>query len=302
MVRAPLVLSFAAALAACRPAPVADPVVAQRLAAVEVRLDQLAAALAQGRPAAAALPPVPVTADDRLARVEARLDKLVAFLKQAVRPELDTSLTYAIPIDPADPVLGPATAKVTVVEAYEYLCPYCAMVAPTVEKVRARYPKDVRVVSKYFLIHGEPAVPAGLGACAAAKQGAARFAAYQQAVWATIWPEMSKPALREHATADEIEKLAKGSGLDVARFKKDVAGADCQAWIERTGQVMQRFGVSGTPSFYVNGRAVDGDKLDGAIVDALAAVDASGVAPARYYQDVVLKTGAPEAHMISPFE
>ena len=46
-----------------------------------------------------------------------------------------------------------------------------AMVAPTVDQLLAEYPKDVRVVAKYFVIYGEPAMPSGQGACAAQKQG-----------------------------------------------------------------------------------------------------------------------------------
>ena len=109
----------------------------------------------------------------RLARVEKKLDKITGFLKQAVRPELDTKPTYAVPVDPLDPIIGPKDAKVTIVEAYEFLCPYCNMIAPTMEKIVEAYPNDVRVVPKYLVIHGPPALPSGLAMCAAGKQGKA---------------------------------------------------------------------------------------------------------------------------------
>ena len=102
--------------------------------------------------------------EERLARVERRLDKVVDILEQAMPPnEPDPDGTYAVPIDPVDPVQGPADAKVTIVEGFEFLCPYCYMVNPTVEQILQKYPKDVRLVSKYLIIHGPPAIPA---ACA----------------------------------------------------------------------------------------------------------------------------------------
>ena len=60
----------------------------------------------------------------RLARLEKKLDKIAGFLKQAVPPELDKTQTYAVPIEPNDPVIGAKDAKVTIIEAYEFLCPY----------------------------------------------------------------------------------------------------------------------------------------------------------------------------------
>ena len=292
--------TIAALLASCRPA--AAPTDPARLSQIEERLERLELALTQAVTGADAKPATP---EARLIRVEHRLDRLLAFLKQAVRPELDTSVTYAIPIDPSDPVLGPRDAKVTIVEAYEFLCPYCAMIAPTLEQLRARYPKDVRVVSKYFVIHGAPAEPAGRAACAAAKQGPAKYAALEKALWAAIWPEAGKPPAKERATEAEIEKLAKAAGLDVARFRADAGGADCRGWLTRSGDVLQRFGAGGTPSFYINGRSVSAGGLEdlAAVVDAeIDRVDASGTPAARYYEDVVLRTGAAEARMISPFD
>src|SRR5678815_5300081 len=96
--------------------------------------------------------------DDRLARVERRLDKVMATLDQALGPpEPEPGAMYAGPINEHDPIEGPRDAKVTIVEGYEFLCPYCYLVNPLVEKIRAKYPDDVRVVSKYLVIHGAPA-------------------------------------------------------------------------------------------------------------------------------------------------
>jgi protein-disulfide isomerase len=241
----------------------------------------------------------------RLARVEKKLDKITAFLKQAVRPELDTKPTYAVPVDPLDPVIGPADAKVTIVEAYEFLCPYCNMIAPTMEKIVEEYPNDVRIVPKYLVIHGPPALPSGLAMCAAGKQGKAHE--MQKALWGSIWASPQQPD-REKGTAENVQSLAAGIGLDADKFKADMDSQECQQWLSRSQQTLEKFGTSGTPSFYVNGRFAGGQDyaafkkmIDEEIKKADAAI-ASGVKKSEFYDKVVVGKGEKQAKMISPFD
>lgn len=108
-------------------------------------------------------------------------------------------------VDPIDPFEGPADAKVTIIEAFEYKCPYCAFVKPTVDQIVAKYPKDVRVVAKYVLIHGASAVPPAMAACAAAKQG--KYAAMNSALWTSIFKmEGGRPMIQEAAAAPKAVK------------------------------------------------------------------------------------------------
>jgi len=243
--------------------------------------------------------------EERLARVERKLDKVTGFLKQAVRPELDTSATYAVPIDPADPVSGPADAKVTIVEAYEFMCPYCAMIAPTVDQLLSEYPKDVRVVSKYFLIHGPPAMPAGQAACAAARQG--KYHEFKNVIWKKAWPNANQPPDRDQLTPDALAATAGEVGLDLARFKTDMDG-DCKDWVGRSGRTLQHFGAGGTPSFYINGRFTGANDLAGfkkIIDEEIQKADEAirgGVKASDYYDKVVIGKGEKQAIMISPFD
>ncbi|HVV88426.1 MAG TPA: thioredoxin domain-containing protein [Kofleriaceae bacterium] len=298
-------------LAACKsasPAPAQGPAAPPsaelevKVAALEQRVDLLEKLLG-GQAPGGEQSTLPGDSGARLARVEQRLDKVVGFLKQAVRPEVDTSLMYALPIDPSDPVIGPADAPVTVVEAFEFLCPYCHMLQPTIDRLRAEYPKNVRVVSKYLVIHGPPAVPAGLAGCAAGRQG--KYEAYQKAVWPAIWASDDGPD-RDQADADAIEARAKGIGLDLKKYKADIAdGGPCEQWMATNADVLERFGVTGTPTVFINGRVMDSrdyDDLKTAVEAELQAVKTSGVAPGRYYQDVVMARGKSEAVLISPFD
>jgi protein-disulfide isomerase len=243
--------------------------------------------------------------EDRLARVERKLDKITGFLKQAVPPKLDESATYGVPIDPADPTRGPADAKVTIVEAYEFLCPYCAMVAPTVDQLLAEYPEDVRVVSKYFLIHGEPAVPSGQAACAAHKQG--KYGEFEATLWKAAWPAQGQPPNKEALGPEALVVLAGTLGMDPAKFKADMEG-DCKEWLGRSMRTLQQFGAGGTPSFYINGRftqagnpAVFKRVIDEEIKKADEAIK-GGIKQADYYTQVVVGKGEKEAKMVSPFD
>lgn len=290
----------------------------KRTIAIAVTAAALAAGCQQDKPQWSGKAPAPVQGqglraeapasgdtEARLARLEKKLDKITAFLKTAVRPELDTKPTYAVPVDPLDPVIGPKDAKVTIIEAYEFLCPYCNMIAPTMEKIVEAYPNDVRVVPKYLVIHGPPALPSGLAMCAAGKQGKAKE--MQKALWGSIWASPQQPD-RDKGTADNVTALAGTLGLDTTKFRADLDGSECQGWLSRSSQTLEKFGTSGTPSFYVNGRFAGGQDfaafkkmVDEEIAKADAAI-AGGVKQADYYDKVVVGQGEQQAKMISPFD
>src|SRR5258708_173542 len=59
--------------------------------------------------------------------------------------------------------VGPTDARVTVVEFSDYLCPFCRLAAPALHALRQRYPKEVAVVYRNFVVHGE-AYPAAVSA------------------------------------------------------------------------------------------------------------------------------------------
>src|SRR5689334_1455239 len=93
--------------------------------------------------------------DKKLDAIQAKLDNLEKKVgagggvaqPRAQRPEPDRSKTYSVPVD-NDPFDGPADAKVTVVKAYDYQCPYCEKVRPAMDELRQKYGNDVRVVYK----------------------------------------------------------------------------------------------------------------------------------------------------------
>lgn len=236
------------------------------------------------------------TVEGRLARVERRLDKVIAILEQNLPPDgPDRTTTYSVPVSAGDPVEGPADAKVTIVEAFEFLCPYCYMINPTVQKILEAYPKDVRVVSKYLLIHGEKAALAGQVGCAAAKQG--KYSQVKAALWNGIFKmEGERPSVQsENLNLDALKKLAVDAGADAAKLDADLEG--CKSWIQDSAQTLQPVGVNSTPSFFVNGRfiqSMDFGQFDALIKQELARADkaiADGVPQGDYYQREIVAKG-----------
>jgi protein-disulfide isomerase len=236
-------------------------------------------------------PPTAVDRDDRLARVERRLDKVIATLDQALGPpEPDPASTYAVPINDQDPIEGPRDAKVTIVEGYEFLCPYCFTVNPLVEQIRAKYPNDVRVVSKYLVIHGAPAATAGTYACAAAKQG--KFTEMKTALWNRLWKtENNRPQAQPDEVAN-LEAVATSLGLDHDRLAKDLV--DCQRWLQSGQRELAAVGVNATPAFFVNGRPLRERSFAGfdkLVSEELARANRGDVAAADYYEREIVGKG-----------
>jgi len=235
---------------------------------------------------------------DRLARVERRLDKVIEILEQALPPaEPDKDKTYAAAISPIDPTEGPADAKVTIVEVFEFLCPYCYMVDPTLEQLRAKYPKDVRIVGKYIVIHGQPALPPGMIACAAAKQG--KYNAVKEALWSTIFKmDGNRPNVQQDQLAmDNLKKIAVGAGLDAGKLDAELASGDCQKWLQESQSSLRPLGINATPSFFVNGRytsALPYEGFEALVKEEIAKADkriADGVAQADYYEKEIVGKG-----------
>jgi len=270
------------AVAACDRSP-------SKLDAVSPPAPALAAPPARAASPLAANPPADL--ESRLARIERRIDKVAGVLDQALGPnQPDPAATYAVPIGEHDPIEGPRDAKVTIVEGYEFLCPYCFLAEPAVQQILAKYPSDVRVVSKYLVIHGAPAASIGTYACAAAKQG--KFAPLKAALWSHLFKlEGDAPRVQQDQIAN-LDAIATSVGLDLDKLKADAE--TCKAWLSSSRDELATVGVNGTPTFFINGRPVRDRSFAGlekVVREELAKVSASSVAPADYYDRVVMASG-----------
>jgi protein-disulfide isomerase len=242
--------------------------------------------------------------NDRMERIEKKLDQVIA---QGGRPgvapqqrpqriEPDRAKTYAVPID-GDPFDGPADAKVTIVKAYEYACPYCDKVRPTMEALRQKYGNELRVVSKHLVVHPNTATAPAVTFCAGARQGKAKQ------IDDMLWERSFKARKFDPDKCWEAEascplalELAQELQLDVPRFKADLKA--CMAHVQKDMAELQKLGVNATPSFFVNGRFLSGAMP---LENFVALVDEElkkaneriqqGTPAAQYYQQWIMDKG-----------
>jgi protein-disulfide isomerase len=174
---------------------------------------------------------------------------------QRARPPVLSAPRLAIT---GDPVLGAATAPVTIVEFIDYECPYCQrFVTETWPKLKAAYVDTgkVRFVARDFPLprHSRARAAAVAAACARA-QG--RFWEMHDALFT------DGGGLR----AADFERLATRLGLDADRFAACAGDAGQGERLDQQVEGARAVGVTGTPSFLVGasrGEVVQGQLLVG---------------------------------------
>ncbi|MFN7134463.1 MAG: DsbA family protein, partial [Myxococcales bacterium] len=167
---------------------------------------------------------------------------------QAERPSAPPpSQVKKIDVPAWSPVKGPKAAKVTIVEWSDFQCPFCNRATNTLKQVAESYGNDVRIVFRHQpLSFHQNALPAAKASMAAHRQG-------------KFWPMHDK--LFEHynaLSAERYEAFAKELGLDLAKFKADMENAEIADQIQKDSAEGNSVGANGTPTFFVNGRKLEG--------------------------------------------
>jgi protein-disulfide isomerase len=227
----------------------------------------------------------------KITRLEDQLEKLGPAAgrppSRPARPQPDPTKVYAVPVDDS-PARGPADALVTIVRAGEYACPFCEKTRTTMDQLLTEYGAQLRVVHKDFIVHPTVATDAAHAACAAFKQG--RFWELDELLWDKAFK--ARQFDRAH-----LEQLAVEAGLDLARYRADIAG-DCPARVAAEMKELAAVGVYATPAFFVNGRFLSGAQpveAFRALIDEELALARTRVKKGskrkRYYDDWVMKKG-----------
>ena len=157
------------------------------------------------------------------------------------------------------PSLGPADAPVTLVEFSDFQCPYCARVQPLVKDLRERYPEQLRVVFLHFpLSSHEWARPAAIAAQCAAQQDDGAFWALHDFYFDN--QDVLTPAnvVEQSKTALSGSSLAMNQWETCAGDRSSEAHREASKQVTRTLEAGKEAGVTGTPSFYINGKKVEG--------------------------------------------
>jgi protein-disulfide isomerase len=154
-------------------------------------------------------------------------------------------------------VTGPANAKTTLVEFYDYDCPYCRASLPAVKKYYEAHKNDTRFSFIEFPIaelHGPSALLAAKASLAARHQPAH----YMDFHFALLGQEGA-------VTADMIYAEAAKAGMDVNKLKTDMADPGIEKSLQSSIALAHKLGIDGTPTFVLNGKmrpgAVDDDSL-----------------------------------------
>src|SRR5215467_4758157 len=112
--------------------------------------------------------------------------------------------------DPSTPVGGNPRGDVTIVEFFDYRCPYCKQVLPSLQTL-LKEDQKLRFVYKEMPVLGPQSVTAAHAALAAQQQG--KYEAFHNAMMAT----------RGQITDETVYKVAGSVGLDVGRLKQDMS-------------------------------------------------------------------------------
>jgi protein-disulfide isomerase len=166
------------------------------------------------------------------------------------------------PIEATDHVRGQLDATVQLVEYGDYQCPFCAQAWPGVADIVSRFADRVVFAFRHFpLVSQHPdAWDAAIAAEAAGRQH--RF-----------W-EMHKHLLTHQRALkqDELFGYARALGLDLEKFERDFHDSTLAEKVRRDTVSGLHSGVTGTPTFFVQGRRLEGGFRE---KELLAAIDAA---------------------------
>jgi protein-disulfide isomerase len=161
--------------------------------------------------------------------------------------------------DPASPVGGNPQGDVTIVEFFDYRCPYCKQVQPSLQTLLDQDHK-LRFIYKEMPVLGAPSVIAAHAALAARLQG--KYEVFHAAMMAT----------KGQITEDVVYKVAGSVGLDVERLKRDMTAPEIERVVTANLALAKALDIHGTPGFIIGEHivpgAIDLDALKDLVADA----------------------------------
>lgn len=152
-----------------------------------------------------------------------------------------------IAVTDADPAFGPATASVEIVEFSDFQCPFCKQLTDTLDQLKAGYGTEIRLVFKDYPLpnHAQAFKAAEAGLCAN-EQG-------------KFWELHDVMFDQQDALeVEELKRYAGELGMDQATFDGCLDSGRFAAEVNADLRAGQGYGVSSTPTVFINGRAVLG--------------------------------------------
>lgn len=154
-----------------------------------------------------------------------------------------------------DHIKGNKEVSVTLVEYLDFECEACGAYYPLVKQLAEEFKEDVRFVNRYFPLPGHKnGMQAALAVESAAKQGK-----YWE-MHDKLFGEQKNWGEKTAADPKIFEGYAQQIGLNLEQFKKDVASKEVKDRVERDKNSGTRLGVSGTPTFFLDGDRIPNPK------------------------------------------
>lgn len=174
-----------------------------------------------------------------------RLEELEAAQQQVAAAAILQNERDRLEQDPNAIILGNPDGDVTVVEFFDYNCPYCRRVMPQVDALVAQDP-NVRLVYREWPILGEGSVFAARAALAAREQG--------------LYEEFHVAMMGMQGRAEEasVLRVAREVGLDIDQLRADMQDPSVDEHIRTSVDLTQALGFNGTPSFVIGDALIPG--------------------------------------------
>jgi protein-disulfide isomerase len=147
--------------------------------------------------------------------------------------------------DPETPVGGNPNGDVTLVEFFDYRCPYCKQVQPRLQEPLAG-DRQLRIAYKEFPILGQVSTTAARAGLAAQRQG--KYVAFHDTMMAA----------KGEITEDTVYRVAGSVGLDVDRLRRDMSSSEIEAALKANRALADALDISGTPGFVIGDQIVPG--------------------------------------------
>lgn len=176
----------------------------------------------------------------------------------APRPNpMPQELRRAIERDPNAPVLGNPKGDITLTEFFDYNCPYCRKMVPTMQRLIGSDPA-LRVVFREWPVFGEGSVFAARAALAAWRQG--RY-------WQMHGGLMAMKGRAEEAS---VLRVARDLGLDEARLRRDMDADRVAEHLATSSELAEHMSLVGTPTLIAGDEGLFGEQSDAALRALLA--------------------------------
>lgn len=204
-------------------------------------------------------------------REQAEADFLEELLKKHKAEILVKPLTpprFEVP-GPMEPVRGKADAPVTIIEFSDFECPYCRRAHETLRKLEESHGGKFKMVYRHFPLqfHKQAQKAAEASQCADDQK---KFWEFHDLIFANP----------QRMSADEFKKMARELKLDGDKFDACLDGGAHAKRVLLDQQIGAELGVSGTPTFFVNGLRLVGavplEQLQSVVLEEIARAEGKG--------------------------